>query len=105
MDKIGKFNFCKGCIFILQNCKPISDNPELEKTIQSYINLKKEFDENVENCNFCFGILSPSIENKIMTKIKEINQIYDFVDYKLTTNFSPLFHLVHNYVSYNSIIQ
>jgi len=65
MDKIGKFNFCKGCIFILQNCKPISDNPELEKTIQSYINLKKEFDENVENCNFALEYLALALKIKL----------------------------------------
>jgi len=101
MDQIGKLKFCKGCLFILQNSKNISENPELDKTIKTYINLKKEskeVEELIENCNFCFGILSLSNELKIFKVVETLTQIYDFNDYKLTTNFSPLFQLLHSYV-------
>jgi tRNA U54 and U55 pseudouridine synthase Pus10 len=94
--------FCKGCLFIIKNIFLINSHTELSEAIKMD-KLENAFgtsliSEHSSVCKFCVGIMNVKNFNSIFEKIKNLISDYDHKDYKITTNFSPLFHILHNYV-------
>ena len=107
--------FCKGCNFIFKNIKEITQNNEFCENLKDRTDSSILYEENeimscnkdlnisstissASRCKFCIGILDPKNFKFIYERIKEQINEYDHKDYKITTNFSPLFALVHAYV-------
>lgn len=86
--------FCKKCLYILKICGQIDSQKDEEEP-----NTKITIQENDTFCHFCFGILNEQNFNSIIGKIQNEMKHFEHKDYKITTNFSPLFHLVHSYVN------
>jgi len=102
-------NICSKCIYIFKNCQLISnqqDNSESTKS-QNDLQIPLTFETTSENteitmknksCKFCFGILNPQNFQIITEKIFAEIGNHEYKDYKITTNFSPLFQLIIAYV-------
>jgi hypothetical protein len=88
--------FCQGCIFLIKNAAKINNNQDLSEIIKSKTELCSI---NSKECKFCYGILSKNNFDKILNLIKTNILKYDYKDYKITTNFSPLLNIIHAYVS------
>ncbi len=92
-------NFCSACLFIFKNAYTIngqSDNADLFKTV--------DLTSESSKCKFCFGVFNREIYSVIINKIKEEKHFQEYDDFKLTTNFSALYSLFHQYViSFNSV--
>lgn len=86
--------FCPLCLFMFKNCNAVS----LQGDVGDMINTDLYKDSKKMDCKFCFGILGTEGYPYIVDKIKEEIENYDHEDVKITTNFSPLFGLVHTYV-------
>jgi hypothetical protein len=84
--------FCEKCIFILKNIKTIYDTNELTDYMRN-----EDFKFSKQVCKFCFGILCFDFEEEMQKQISQNIGNYEFIDFKLTTNFSPLFLVLHNY--------
>ena len=84
--------FCEKCNFILKNIKTVYDTNELTDYIRT-----EDFKLKEETCKFCFGILSIDHENDLTAQILAGASQYEHTDFKLTTNFSPLFYVLHHY--------
>lgn len=116
-----KENICKRCLFIFKNIVKINSRTDMNETEDTkYLNINKEEHEktqknenlfninNIENysdnddflCKFCMGILDEKrykdIIDMIADKIKEFQAEHS--NFKLTTNFSALFLMIHTYV-------
>jgi hypothetical protein len=94
------FDFCKKCNFLLKNIKliqEIRDNEEQVNFHQLLSNLTSLKDEENYFCKFCFGILSIDHCENIFTQIKTKIDKFEYNDFKLTTSFSPLFCILHQY--------
>ena len=85
-------NFCEKCNFILKNLKTINDTNELTDYM-----ITEDFKFVDQICKFCFGILSRDHEKDIFNQIGDTIKKFEYTDFKLTTNFSPLFLILHNY--------
>jgi hypothetical protein len=86
-------NFCPACLFIFKNVYTInsqSDNADLFKTT--------DLTSEGSNCKFCFGVFNKEVYPTILQKIKEDKYFHEYDDFKLTTNFSSLYSLFHQYV-------
>lgn len=90
---------CKGCWFIINNINLINKQNELAESIKSETtqNLFNSTNTNI-SCKFCCGIFKLNNFSMIFENIKENIKLYDHNDYKITTNFSPLFQIIHTYV-------
>jgi hypothetical protein len=103
IDSVVEKGFCKGCLFIIKHVSMINKHYELSEAIKMD-KLENVFgtslvSEHQNDCKFCVGILNVKNFDSIFEKIKSCIAEYDHKDYKITTNFSPLFHIIHNYVS------
>lgn len=101
-DSLLDKEFCKGCLFIIKNISLINSHTELSEAIKAD-KLENSFgtsliSEHNSICKFCVGIMNVKNFNSIFEQIKNSIAEFDHKDYKITTNFSPLFHILHNYV-------
>jgi tRNA U54 and U55 pseudouridine synthase Pus10 len=104
-------NVCNKCIFVFQNSQLINSQQDKSEAMKSQDSLNSiSFDtpsENTENnlsnktCTFCLGILNPINFQKIIDKIFAELGNHEYKDYKITTNFSPLFQLTNAYVKFS----
>ena len=85
-------HFCEKCNFILRNIKTINDTNELTEHMMT-----QEFKFEEEICKFCFGILSQDHEKDLFNQIGDRIKKFEYTDFKLTTSFSPLYLILHNY--------
>ncbi len=92
INDIKTESFCEKCIFILDNIKTIYETNELTDYMKT-----QDFNFQDQICKFCFGILSIDYQKDLTSQILEGVNKYEFSDFKLTTNFSPLFMVLHNY--------
>jgi hypothetical protein len=104
-------NICNKCIYIIKNSQLISSQQDISESTKSQHDLQNppQFDTLSENteitmknktCKFCFGILNPQNFKIITDKIFAEIGNHEYKDYKITTNFSPLFQLSIAYVRY-----
>jgi tRNA U54 and U55 pseudouridine synthase Pus10 len=96
-DKILK-NVCNNCLFIFANNQTINSQADTSDMLKSEEYLGSQNNSNKKTCKFCFGILNPENFSKIIEKIFSQLENHEFTDYKITTNFSPLFQLITAYV-------
>lgn len=102
-------NICTKCLFIFQNCQLINsqqDSSEAMKSQESLTPLSLDLssselqnNSSSKTCTFCFGILNKENFNNIIEDIFAQLDNHEYNDYKITTNFSPLFQLVTAYVN------
>jgi tRNA U54 and U55 pseudouridine synthase Pus10 len=94
-----KDNFCKGCLFIFKNANTIECQGEAtELAKQSDIITDKK------DCKFCMGIFNEALQPYICDKVLQELGNYDFEDYRVGTNFSSLFAIIHHYVNFFLIL-
>ncbi len=114
-------NICNRCIFILKNIVKINsrtdigeteetkklanENSEQEKNTKNDLNISLQNIENYSDsdrflCKFCIGILNEKKYNSLISMITEKIQEYtsEHFNFKLTTNFTALFLMIHTYV-------
>lgn len=94
--------FCNKCLFIFKNCNQINTQNDLNVNEIFEIddeNKSQDYEMNID-CKFCFGILNDFNFSKIVEQIKNKIIDYEMENYKITTNFSPLFTMIHTYVFY-----
>lgn len=86
---------CEKCNYILQNLKLFEETQFLDEVID-----KHQFKEDQPNqqCHFCFGLLCDENNFKfILSQIQQGFKEFEFINFKLTTCFSPLFLIYHHY--------
>jgi len=118
-------NICKRCLYIFKNIikinnakTEIADSEETkflmeENKEQTDKNLKNESNLNIKEignysdhnnflCKFCLGILDEKRYDKIFEMIKIQIKEYEseHQNFKLTTNFSAIFLMIHTYVKF-----
>jgi tRNA U54 and U55 pseudouridine synthase Pus10 len=94
--------FCNKCLFIFKNCQLINGKNDLDVNEIFKIDTNLVNEETLKNnCKFCFGILKENNVEKIIEQIKGKINDYEYIDYKITTNFSALFSIIHAYVILN----
>jgi tRNA U54 and U55 pseudouridine synthase Pus10 len=94
-------NFCKACLFIFKNANTIECQGEAtDLAKQSDIITEKS------NCKFCMGVFTESIIPKVIERVLADLGNYDYEDYRIGTNFSPLYTILHHYVyKYLNIVE
>jgi tRNA U54 and U55 pseudouridine synthase Pus10 len=91
-------NFCEGCHFIFKNINLINTQNEISDTVKAYLEKTTVNLDEDKICKFCGGILNHKNFVKIYDQVKKEIVKYDHKDYKITTNFSPVYSLLHAYV-------
>ena len=86
-------NFCQGCLFIFKNIYSINSQSDSSEMIKPF-----DLTSSKNNCQFCLGVFNTNIYPYIIDKVKKQIISIEFVDYKIYTNFTPLFSLIHQYV-------
>jgi hypothetical protein len=97
-ESFWKNNFCDKCLFLFENSNTISNAQGDSFDNINITNLLNTNSKDEKLCKFCYGILNADNFSTIVEKIKMNINDYDHTDYKLTTNFSPLFEIIHSYV-------
>lgn len=93
-------NVCNKCLFIFANNQTINSQPDTSDMFKSeeYLATQTQNNSMKKTCKFCFGILNQENFSKTIKKIFSELENHEFTDYKITTNFSPLFQLITAYV-------
>jgi hypothetical protein len=86
-------NFCKLCFFIFKNITLLNNMSEGTDLFDPKI------DNVSNNCKFCAGVLNFENFQDIIEKINAKILGFDYIDYRITTYFTPLFHFLHHYVN------
>jgi tRNA U54 and U55 pseudouridine synthase Pus10 len=89
--------FCKGCLFIFKNINLIISNKDFSESLINENLNSQIMNEHKKLCLFCLGILNLNNFESILDKISPQLNEFEHKDFKITTNFSPLFHIFQTY--------
>ena len=86
---------CKICTFALENNKYLNSLKESDDYVNNSI---KEFKYSNDECMFCLSLFSERIMTETFAEVKEKSS--EIENFRLTTGFTPLFTLAHNYLKH-----